>query len=199
MEKKNAKENTEKLTLAVQEKTMAEEKKEEEWEERCKEVARLETEVAQLRSQEVNQGVFANLVVKKLLQTTDFGELVVKMSVTATNIGKHKTLKTLMSEYPQLRLRKKQLAWDLFAKDRANKLQHELLKGEHEFKLLMKISKQEKPLSLEQLKDMTTDYDEDLDDVVGEMQEVYPCEDENVPLLCLVNTPSAEIQTPVEN
>lgn len=34
---------------------------------------------------------------------------------------------------------------------------------------------------------MTTDYDEDLDEVAGETPEVYPCENENVSLLCLEN------------
>lgn len=49
LEMKNATENTKKLVWAVQEKTITLEKKEKEWEERGKEVAKLEAEVARLQ------------------------------------------------------------------------------------------------------------------------------------------------------
>lgn len=68
-----------------------------------------------ITNREVDQGAFAKLVVKKVLKTTDFSELAVKMSLAATNIGKHEVLKTLMSKCPQLRLRKKHLSWDPYA------------------------------------------------------------------------------------
>lgn len=53
-----------------------------------------------------------------------------------------------------------------FAKDRANKLQQELLNGEPEFQPLMEIAKQDVPLTLEQLRDMSTDYDKYLDNAI---------------------------------
>lgn len=68
-------------------------------------------------------------------------------------------------------------------------------KGEHEFSLLKEITKQikeqEAPLTLEQLRNMTTDYDTDLDAVVKKIPETYPYEDEEVPLLFLEGSSSA--------
>lgn len=95
--KKSATENTEKLVLAIQEKTIALEEKWKELEAKGKEVTKLDAEVALLRSREINQGAFAKMVVKKVLQTIDFGELAIQMSVAATNIGKNEVLKTLMT------------------------------------------------------------------------------------------------------
>lgn len=46
-------------------------------------------------------------------------------------------------------------------------------------------------LTLEQLRDMTTDYKKNLDDVVEEIPETYLCEDEDVPLLCFEDTTPA--------
>lgn len=65
-----------------------------------KEVTRLNVEVALLRSMEMNQEVFAKMVVNKVMQTTDFGELAIQMSAAATNIGRQEVLKTLMTECP---------------------------------------------------------------------------------------------------
>lgn len=50
---------------------------------------------------------------------------------------------------------------------------------------------------MEQLKDMTTDYDEGLDEVVWETPEVYPYENENVSLLCLWNMSVVSIKNQV--
>lgn len=61
--------------------------------------------------------------------------------------------------------------WDPYAEERANKLQQVLLKGKHEFQFLNDIAKQEMPLTLDQLRDMSTDYDKDLDDAIGEIPE----------------------------
>lgn len=59
--------------------------------------------------------------------------------------------------------------------------------------------KQEVPVTLEQLRDMSIDYDKDLDDIVEEMPEAYVYEDEDVPLLCLENSASATNLNPVDN
>lgn len=144
-----------------------------------------------MRKRGIDQGAFAKLVVEKILRTVDFGELAVKMSTAATNIGKQEVLNSLMSECPQLRLRKQRFGWDPYVISRANKLQQKILKREHEFALLAEITKQEVHLTLEQLTDISTNYDEDLDDVVEEVPETYLCEDKDVPLLCLENTTSA--------
>lgn len=51
-------------------------------------IAKLQTELALLRSREVDRGAFVKLVVEKVLRRTDFRELVVKMSAVMINIGK---------------------------------------------------------------------------------------------------------------
>lgn len=145
-EKKIVTESTENFVKAVKEKVMALEEKENKWEERGNEIAKLEAEVAMLRSREIDQGAFARLVVEKVLQTTNFGKQeVLKMSATAINIGKQEVLKSLMSECPQLR--KQRIGWDLYAKEMANKLQQKLLKEDHEFQRLTEIVKQVVPLT----------------------------------------------------
>lgn len=58
----------------------------------------LETELALVRSHEVDQRAFAELVVEKVLQTNGFGEMLVKMSTTATYVGKREVLNALMAE-----------------------------------------------------------------------------------------------------
>lgn len=94
-----------------------------------KEIYSLKADIAQLQSREVNQGALLKTTMKKVMQTTDFGELCVKLSAAATSIGKHETLKSLMAACPQLKLRKKELGWDPYAENRANKQQQELMKG----------------------------------------------------------------------
>lgn len=96
----------------MKEKTTTLEEKEKEWAKKVDEMAKLEAEVDQLRSWEIHQGDFAKLVVEKVLWAIDFGELAVKMSATPINIGKQEVLKSL-------RLRKQQLGWDPYAKERA--------------------------------------------------------------------------------
>lgn len=114
--------STKKLVRASKEKTTALEEKEKEWATRGEEVARLEAEITQLRSEEIHQGDFAKLVGEKVLQTVDLEELVIKMSAAATHIRKYEVLKSLMSECPQLRLRNHRLGWEPYAKERADKL-----------------------------------------------------------------------------
>lgn len=120
-EKERFSENTEKIVRALKEKSAALEEKEKEWAEREEEVSRLEAEDTHLRSREIDQGVFTKSVVEKVLRKIDFGELVVKMSVAATNIRKQEVLNSLMIECPQLRLKKQRFGWDPYAQDRANK------------------------------------------------------------------------------
>lgn len=48
-------------------------------------------------------------------------------------------------------------------------------------------------MTLDQLRDIITDYDADLDDVEY-IPESFHCEDDNVPILCL--EASASVQTP---
>lgn len=114
------------------------------------------------------------LMVDKVLPTTSFEEMPVNMSTTAIDVGKQKVLNTLMAECPQQKLTKKRFGWNLYATVRANKLQQEGLKGEHEFLFLTEVRKQIEewgvPLTLEQLRSMTTDYDADLDVVAKEFQ-----------------------------
>lgn len=62
-----------------------------------------------MRGREVNQGAFAKLVVEKVLQMRDFGEITVKMSSSATAVGKQETLNALLMECPLLKLKKKRL------------------------------------------------------------------------------------------
>lgn len=80
----------------MREKTSTLEEKKKKWTKKGKEVAKLETEIAHLRSQEINQGAFAKLVVEKVLQIIDIGELAVKLSAAAINIGKQEVLNSLM-------------------------------------------------------------------------------------------------------
>lgn len=54
-----------------------------------KEIDSLKADIAQLQSREVNQGALLKTTMKKVMQTTDFGELCVKLSAAATSIGKH--------------------------------------------------------------------------------------------------------------
>lgn len=117
------------------------EEKEKELAEKEVRLAQLEAELALVRSQEVDQGAFADLVVEKVLQTTCFGEMAVKMSSAATVVGKQEVLNALMTECPQLQLRKERLSWDPYARARANKVQQEEKKGEHEFLFLTEVKK----------------------------------------------------------
>lgn len=68
-----------------------------------------------MRCREIEQGAFAKLVVEKVLQMTNFGELAIMMSAAAINIGKQEVLKSLMSECPQLR--KQLLSCDPYVKE----------------------------------------------------------------------------------
>lgn len=65
-EKESTAESTEKLVRALKEKWTALDEKEKQWAARGKKVVELETEVAQLRSREINHGAFAKLVVEKV-------------------------------------------------------------------------------------------------------------------------------------
>lgn len=65
-EKERTAESTEKLVRALKEKWTALDKKEKHWVARGKKMAELETEVAQLRSREINQEAFAKLVIEKV-------------------------------------------------------------------------------------------------------------------------------------
>lgn len=192
-----------KLMRAVSDKTTALEDKEKVLEEKEERIAQLEAELALVRSREVDQGAFAELVVEKVLRTTSFGEVAVKMSTAAIDIGKQEVLNALMAECPQLKLRKRRFGWDPYATARANKLQQEVLKGDHEFVFLTEVRKQIEaqgaPLTLEQLKNMTADYDADLDATVEEIPETYPCEDEEIPLLLLEGSSSANPPTVATN
>lgn len=115
-QEREKREAIDKLALATQvNKTVLEEKN--------KEIDMLKSEVARLQSREINQGALVKTAVRKVIQTSDFGELAVQLSAAATSIGKHETLKSLMTMCPQLKLRKKALGWDPYAQNRANKLQ----------------------------------------------------------------------------
>lgn len=46
---------------------------------------------------------------------------------------------------------------------------------------------------------MSTDYDKNLDDVTGEIAEIYLCEDEDVPLLCFKDKTSPANMTPAND
>lgn len=198
--------NTEKLlrvlsekTTVAEEKTKALEEKEKEWADRGERLVQAEKELALQRSREIDQGAFAALVVEKLLQTADFGELAAKMSVAATSVGKQEVLNMLMAECPQLKLKKERFGWDPYAIARANKLQQEVLKGKHKFRFLEEIPKRVKeqgtPLTLEQVRSLSTNYDTDLDATVEEIPETYPFEDEGVPVLCLESIASTHPPT----
>lgn len=67
----------------------------------------METELALVRSHKVDQGAFAELVVEKVLHTMSFGEMAVKMSTTAIDVGKQEVLNAVMAKCPQMKLRKK--------------------------------------------------------------------------------------------
>lgn len=189
-----------KLMRALAEKTTALEEKEKTLAEKEERLQQLETELALLCSREINQGDFAELVVKKVLQTVSFGEIAAKMSTAATLVGKQDVLNALMAECPQLKLRKKRFDWDPYACSRATKVQQEVLKADHEFLFVKEVKRriqgQGAPLTLEQLRDLDTDYDVDLDDV-EEIPESYPFEDEETPLLLLEGSSSAA-NPPVE-
>lgn len=84
-----------KLMRALTDKTTALEEKQQPWKKRKRngpigesDLPQLESELALLRSREVDQGAFAELVVEKVLRTIDFGEMAVKMSTAAINVGK---------------------------------------------------------------------------------------------------------------
>lgn len=132
------------------------------------------------------------------MQTADFGEIAVQLSASAMAVGKQEVLNALMAECPQLKLKKERLGWDPHAIARANKVQQDVLKSKHEFKLLKeiknRISEQEAPLTLDQLRGITTNYDADLDDVLN-IPESYLCEDDGVPVLCLESTASTQPPT----
>lgn len=116
------------------------------------------------------------------------------MSTAVTLVGKQDMLNALMAKCPQLKLKKKRLCWDPYTYSRATKVQHEVLKEDHEFLLLTEVKRQIQeqgaPLTLEQLRGISTDYDVDLDDVEV-IPESYPLEDEEVPLLLLEGSSSA--------
>lgn len=79
--------------------------------------------------------------------------------------------------------------------------QQEVLKGKHEFEFLKEIrnqiNKQGAPLTLEQLRGMTTDYDANLDDVEY-TPESCQCEDDGVPVFCLEFTASTQPPTTLD-
>lgn len=86
-------------TIALEEKTVTleEEEKEKELAEKETRLAKIEEELTLIHSREVDQEAFTDLMVEKLLQTTDFGEMAVKMSSAATAVEKQKVFKALMA------------------------------------------------------------------------------------------------------
>lgn len=104
-------------------------------------LTKLEEELALVHNCEVDQGAFTHLIVEKVPQTTDFGEIAVKMSFAATAVGKQEVLNALMAECPQLKLKNEMLSEDPYARVRANRVQQEALKGEHKFLFLTKVKK----------------------------------------------------------
>lgn len=117
------------------------------------------------------------------------------MSFAATVVEKQEALNVLMAEYPQLKLKNEILGWDSYTRTRANRAQQEVLKGEHKFLFLTEVKKRIKeqgaPLTVEQLRGITTDYYIDLDDVEF-IPWSYHFGDDGVPILCLESLVSAQ-------
>lgn len=103
-EKERSIESTKKLVRTLKEKMTALEEKEKEWATRGDEVARLEAKADQLRSWEITPGGFYQVGSRKSSADSQFWRTGYKSA--AAHIGKPEVQKSLMSEYPLLRLRK---------------------------------------------------------------------------------------------
>ena len=75
-------------------------------------VADLESENSTLKAQAAGQGSTYKAVVKKLMQTVDFGQWCYQLLEGAKMWGKNLVLKQLMESDPRLLLKKKSLGWD---------------------------------------------------------------------------------------
>lgn len=66
---------------------------------------REELEVEKLKN--MNQGVFGENLVRKLFQTSNFGDFVLKMCKPSTAIGIHSALEKIKKVYPELKVEEK--------------------------------------------------------------------------------------------
>lgn len=180
-DKLKVKEAENKLAIAVQEKELAEqallaEKLTRQTAE--KEVEALRAKIVELQNKELNPGAFARVLMKKIRKTKSFSVLMAEMCTVSTNVGIHTALVNVHNEYPELKLKKRDLGWDPYAANRVDLLQQQLCQDEREFPLVDELAKQQGPVSLEQLEAMTADYDSDLDKAVGPTPDEYVCEDD---------------------
>ena len=159
------------------------------------EIAEAEQKMAELRSQQINQGDLCTEVVAKLIQTSGFGNWVVKLTDGSVELGRNLVLQELMEACPELRLRKSELGWDPEAVTRANLLQQRLFKAEPDFELLKELQKLPHPLTLEEIKELKVDYDVDLDKDLGTVADNPVCEDDGLPYI--VPVPNS-VESPIE-
>ena len=94
-----------------------------------------------------------------------------------------------MNACPELRLRKKELGWDPIYRNRANKHLQNIITQEPNFSLLTHLQGLPQPLTLEEVKNLTEYYDQDVQKDWGDVAHRYEYPDANVPFI--VPTPSA--------
>ena len=94
-----------------------------------------------------------------------------------------------MKACPVLRLRRKELGWDLSYANRTNKHLQNMITQEPNFKLLTHLQKLPQPLTLEEVNNLTEDYDQDVEKDWGAMADRFEYPDANVPFI--VPAPSA--------
>ena len=152
--------------------------------------AKLQGEILHLKAQECGQGATYRAVVRKLMQTADFGKWCMSFADGAIALGQNWVLRRLMEVCPTLRLRKSELGWDPHSENRANVLQQKAQKELPDFTLLKELDKKEKAWTVEEVEQLEVDHDVDLDKVYDPLPEEWVCEDDNVPYI--VDTASAE-------
>ena len=109
-----------------------------------------------------------------------------------------------MAACPELWLRKSELGWDPYSETRSNILLQHIQKNLSNFKLLEHIKAAPSPLTLEEVKALAVDFDEDMHKDWGEAPEDYPCPNDNLPIIIAIpqsacapdSSPGHEISNP---
>ena len=127
---------------------------------RDKKTSELET----LKSQQINAGVLREAMVSKLVQTKGFVTYVSDLCQEIVKEVQSATLNTLGDMYPHLGLRRKKLRWHPEASEMARRCYAKKVNSVlPKFRLLEHLKTHEGPLTLEQLRDLDVDFDDQLD------------------------------------